>query len=250
MSDSVIEFRSVSKKFTYLKHRPDSLKGLFLSLTNGEYFNMEREKKVILDDVSFSIGRGEIVGIMGRNGTGKSTLLRILCGIYQADEGTVVVKERIAAMVALGAGFHPELSGYENIFLNGAIMGIPRDELKRIAPQILEFSELGDQIHHAVKTYSSGMVVRLGFSVASHVDAPILVLDEVFGVGDEGFQRKCFARLDELFKSGRTMILVTHDPSQIKRFCKRCLVLENGKIVFDGSAEGGSKRYSELFGSS
>lgn len=248
MSSPVIEFRGVSKKFQYLKHRPNSLKSLFLSLVTGQYFKIEREKKVILDDVSFTINRGEIVGIMGRNGTGKSTMLRILCGIYHADKGSVIVKERIAAMVALGAGFHPELSGYENIFLNGAIMGIPRNELKKMAPTILEFSELGNQIHHPVKTYSTGMILRLGFAVASHVDAPIIVLDEILGVGDEGFQKKCFARMEELFQSGRTLILVTHDPRQIEKFCKRCLVLENGKIVYDGPPAGGSRRYSELFG--
>ena len=126
---------------------------------------------------------------MGRNGTGKSTTLRILSGIYQPDSGEVIVRERVAPLVALGAGFHSELSGYENIFLNGAIMGIPRSELKALAKEIIEFSELGRHIDYPVKNYSTGMILRLGFSVAAFVDAPILVLDEILGVGDSGFQK-------------------------------------------------------------
>jgi ABC-type polysaccharide/polyol phosphate transport system ATPase subunit len=246
--DTVVEFRNVSKSFSYLPGRPTSLKSLFISMAKGSYFALQREKKVVLDDVSFKIQRGEVVGIMGRNGTGKSTLLRILSGIYQPDSGEVVVKERIAPLVALGAGLHGDLSGYENIFLNSAILGIPRSAIFRLLPAIIDFSELGNQIYHPVKTYSSGMVLRLGFSIASHVDAPIVILDEVLGVGDEGFQTKCYRKLEEMFGSGRTIILVTHDPLQIQKFCKRCMLLENGKVIYDGPAGGGAQRYSELFG--
>ena len=247
MNPPVIEFRDVSKTFSYVKNRPTSLKSLFLSVAKGSYFSLDREQKVVLHKVSFNIQSGETVGIMGRNGTGKSTLLRILSGIYKADSGEVIVRKRIAPLVALGAGIHPDLSGYENIFLNGAILGIPRASLKEIVPQIVEFSELGNQIHHPVKSYSSGMILRLGFSVASHVDAPIVILDEILGVGDEGFQRKCFAKMDEMFNSGRTIILVTHDPQQIARYCKRALILENGHLVYDGPAAASSQHYSNLF---
>lgn len=247
MMDPVVEFKNVSKAFHYIRNRPNSLKSFFLSLMDGSYSKLERETKTVLDNVSFSIKRGEVVGIMGRNGAGKSTMLRILSGIYHPDEGQVIVKERIAPMVAIGAGVHPDLTGYENIFLNSAILGIPRSTILRSVDQIVEFSELGNQIHHLVKTYSSGMNLRLGFSIAAHMDAPIVILDEVLGVGDEGFQRKCFKKLEELFASGRTIILVTHDPEQICRFCKRCLVLEEGHIVYDGPALNGSQRYSQMF---
>jgi ABC-2 type transport system ATP-binding protein len=246
--DTVVEFRNVSKKFSYTHGRPTSLKTLFLSLMDRSYFSLPRENKVVLNNVSFKVQRGEVLGIMGRNGTGKSTMLRIISGIYQPDSGDVIVKERIAPLVALGAGLHGDLSGYENIFLNCAILGIPRANINNSLQAIIDFSELGVQIHHPVKTYSSGMILRLGFSIASHVDAPIVILDEVLGVGDEGFQRKCFKKLEDMFKSGRTIILVTHDASQIQRFCKRCIVLEGGHAVYDGPPEGGAQRYSELFG--
>jgi ABC-type polysaccharide/polyol phosphate transport system ATPase subunit len=247
MSDVAIEFRGVSKAFTYNINQPRSLKTLLVSLTSGEYFRLERTRKVVLDNVDFKINRGEIVGIMGRNGTGKSTLMRILSGIYSVDSGEVTVNGRVAPMIAMGAGFHPELSGYENIFLNGAILGIPRSELLRLVPKIIEFSELESDMDKPVKNYSTGMLLRLGFSVASHIEAPILLLDEVLGVGDAGFVGKCFAKLQELFQSGRTVVMVTHDPQQVIKYCKRCLVLENGKLIFDGDTENGTARYIKLF---
>lgn len=247
MNDTVIEFENVSKRFSYIYGRPTTLKTTFISMMKGHYFALPKETKTILDKVSFKICQGEVVGIMGRNGTGKSTLLRILSGIYRPDSGKVTVKGRIAPLIAMGAGLHGELSGYENIFLNCAILGIPRAAVQDLVPQIIGFSELGSQIYHPVKTYSSGMFLRLGFSIACHVDAPIVVLDEVLGVGDEGFQRKCFRKLEEMFTSGKTIVLVTHDPGQIARFCKRCIVLEDGKLIFDGDAGGGAQRYSQLF---
>ncbi len=248
MSLPLVEFRNVSKTFHYVRNRPSSLKSTFVSLANGEYFKLQRSSKTVLSKVSFSINRGEVVGVMGRNGTGKSTLLRILCGIYQPDSGEVIVRERIAPLVALGAGFHNELSGYENILLNGAILGMSRQRLNELIPEIVEFSELGEEIYYPIKNYSSGMVVRLGFSVACHLDAPIIVLDEVLGVGDEGFQRKCMRKIEKFFSEGRTVIMVTHDPQAMQRFCKRCLVLEQGQLVFDGPTQGGSRSYSSLFG--
>ena len=247
MSTPVVEFKNVSKTFTYIQNRPESIKELAISLLKNKYFYLKKEKKVILDNVSFKINRGEIVAIMGRNGTGKSTTLRILSGIYQPDSGEVIVRERVAPMVALGAGFHAELSGYENIFLNGSIMGIPRSDLKALAAQIIEFSELGPNINYPIKNYSTGMILRLGFSVAAFVDAPILVLDEVLGVGDAGFQRKCLKKIDELFRSGRTIILVTHDPNVARQFCHRCMVLDQGKLVFDGSVQTGGQMYQDMF---
>jgi ABC-type polysaccharide/polyol phosphate transport system ATPase subunit len=247
MSLPVVEFRNVSKTFSYVKGRPESMKELAISVFNGRYFKLEREKKVVLDDVSFKIYPGEVVAIMGRNGTGKSTMMRILSGIYQPDNGDVIVRERIAAMVALGAGFHPELSGYENIFLNGSIIGIPRSDLLKLAEQIIEFSELGSHINYPLKTYSSGMILRLGFSVGAFVDAPIMVLDEILGVGDAGFQRKCLNKISELFHSGRTIILVTHDFNVAEQFCNRCMVLDGGKLIYDGPTLKGSQVYQDMF---
>ncbi len=248
MIDSVIEFNNVSKAFVHLRDRPKSMKSILVSACRGDLRSrFKGERKIVLQNVSFKIRRGETVGIMGRNGTGKSTLLRMLCGIYQPDSGQITVTERIAPLIALGAGFHPDLSGYENIYLSAAILGIPRSVTKTLIPEILQFAELGDEIYDPVKNYSSGMMMRLGFSVASHLDAPILVLDEVLSVGDEGFQKKCFKKIDELFRSGRTVILVTHDPKQVKRFCQRCLVFENGSLLFDGDPEAGTQVYSGLF---
>lgn len=247
MSRPVVEFRNVSKSFTYVKDRPESMKELAISIAKGRYFNLKRETKVVLDNVSFQINSGEIVAIMGRNGTGKSTTMRILAGIYQADSGEVIVRERVAPMVALGAGFHHELSGYENIFLNGSILGIPRAELKAMANKIIEFSELGSHIHYPLKNYSTGMILRLGFSVAAFVDAPILVLDEILGVGDAGFQRKCLKKIDEMFRSGRTIVLVTHDPNVARHFCHRCIVLDEGKAIFDGDVFAGGQIYQDMF---
>lgn len=247
MKRPAVEFQNVSKKFTYSPNRPDNLKDTFISMMNGSYFRMARHEKVVLDNVSFQIQHGEAVAIMGRNGTGKSTMLRILSGIYASDKGQVILDGRVAPMVALGVGFHGELSGYENIFLNGSILGIPRSDLKALANQIVEFSELGRDIHYPVKNYSSGMAMRLGFSVAAFVDAPILALDEILTVGDEGFQKKCLMKIHELFKSGRTILLVTHDPKLAQTFCSRCLVLESGKVIYDGSPLGGTQTYSEMF---
>lgn len=243
----MVELRDVSKAFEYVKDRPQSIKSLLVSLSNGSYFKLEKQRKVVLDHVSFQIRSGEILGLMGRNGTGKSTLLRILSGIYQADSGKVTVNGTIAPLVALGAGFHNDLSGYENIFLNGAILGIERKELIRLAPAIIEFAELKDQIHVPIKNYSSGMILRLGFSVAVHVSAPILLLDEVIGVGDAGFQAKCHEKILELFRQGRTVVIVTHDPEAVRKYCTRCIVLDGGRVVFDGEASSGADVYSRLF---
>lgn len=248
MSQKVmIELKNVSKAFVYVKDRPQSIKSLLVQISNGSYFRLKKERKVVLENVSFQITTGEIVGLMGRNGTGKSTLLRILSGIYKADSGRMQVNGTIAPLVALGAGFHNDLSGYENIFLNGAILGIERKELIRLAPSIIEFAELADQIHLPIKNYSSGMILRLGFSVAVHVEAPILLLDEVIGVGDAGFQAKCLAKIQELFNQGRTVVIVTHDPETVRRFCTRCIVMESGKVIFDGKASEGADVYSRLF---
>lgn len=201
----------------------------------------------VLDGVSFEIYPGEVVGIMGRNGAGKSTLFRLLTGIYRPDSGRIQVREKMAALIGLGAGFHGDLTGYENIFLNASVIGFSRAQITGVVDKIIEFSELGEHIHVPVKNYSSGMILRLGFSIASHVDAPVILLDEILGVGDEGFQRKSLAKILEMIRSGRTVILVTHDSEAVLKHCTRCIVLDGGKIVYGGEVAGGVATYKGLF---
>jgi ABC-type polysaccharide/polyol phosphate transport system ATPase subunit len=184
---------------------------------------------------------------MGRNGAGKSTLLKLIAGIYFPSSGSIKVSGQIAPLIELGAGFHPELSGYENIFLNAAILGHGRKASMDALPRILEFSELSEKIYMPVKNYSSGMLVRLAFSIAVNFPAPILLIDEILAVGDAGFQAKCLQKIDELHKEGRTIILITHDPSAVMRHCNRCIVIEKQEKIYDGTPEEGSRIYREIF---
>ncbi|NJM10077.1 MAG: ABC transporter ATP-binding protein [Bdellovibrionaceae bacterium] len=173
--------------------------------------------------------------------------MKIISGIYQPNQGTVHVRGRLAPVLELGAGFADELSGYDNIFLNSSILGYSRAESLLKTDKIIEFSELGDQIHDAVRNYSSGMLVRLAFSIACHLDAQLLLFDEVMAVGDLGFQRKCMEKIGELNRAGASIVLVSHSPNQIASVCNRCLLIDNGHIIFDGSAQTGSEQYKELF---
>lgn len=245
--EPVISVRNLKKEFSVLTDRPTDLKSYLVRLCTLRFSSKQRSHMKVLDGVSFDIYPGEIVGIMGRNGTGKSTLFRLLSGIYSPDSGTIRVTQKMAALVGLGAGFHPELTGYENIFLNGSVIGFSRAQIHAIADKIVEFSELGDQIRLPVKNYSNGMILRLGFSIAAHIDAQILLLDEILGVGDEGFQRKSLNKLLELIRSGRTIVIVTHDSNSVLAHCTRCLVMDHGKILFDGKPAEGVARYSALF---
>lgn len=243
----VISVKNLKKEFSFLDDRPKNIKEMLVRLSRGALFAGRRHRHKVLDGVSFDIFPGEIVGIMGRNGTGKSTLLRLLCGIYSPDSGKITVTQKVAALVGLGAGFHTDLTGYENIFLNAAVIGFGRAQIHKLAEEIIEFSELGEQIRMPVRNYSSGMVMRLGFSIAAHVDAPILLLDEILGVGDEGFQAKSLQKLLDLMRSGRTVVLITHDARSILSHCTRCIVLEKGQLIFDGLPADGVNAYSALF---
>lgn len=184
-----------------------------------------------LEDVTFSVEPGEMVGVIGRNGSGKSTLLKVIAGLLQPGAGSVAVKGRVAALLELGAGFHPEISGLDNVMINGVMMGLKRREVRNRLDQIVRFAELEDFIHEPVKTYSSGMYIRLGFSVAVHVDADILLVDEVLAVGDEAFSRKCIQRIQELQREGVAVIFVSHDLALVRRLCRRALWLREGKAV-------------------
>ena len=190
-----------------------------------------------LNDVSFSVQRGEIIGIIGTNGSGKSTLLKVISGIFKPTNGTVITAGRVAPMLELGSGFDYELSGSENIFLNGAIMGYSEEFLKRKYDEIIEFAELGEFIHQPLKTYSSGMMMRLAFSVATLVDPEILIVDEILAVGDERFQEKSRKRMMNLMNGGTTVLMVSHNLNQIRDMCSRAIWLDKGKVRNDGETK-------------
>ncbi len=223
----------VNMNFRLNKNRTTSLKEWTITLLKHD---LTYEDFFALKDVSFSMPRGQILGLIGTNGSGKSTLLKVISGIYKPTDGTVRVTGRISPMVELGSGFDMELSGRENIFLNGAILGYDEWFLKDKYDEILEFSELQNFINQPLKTYSSGMLMRLAFSVASIVEPDILIVDEILSVGDEKFQAKSLARMNHLIKSGATVIFVSHNLKQIQKFCNRVIWLERGRIRMDGNA--------------
>ena len=187
-----------------------------------------------LDDISFDVGRGEAVGLIGSNGSGKSTLLKIAAGILRPTAGDIEVSGRVAALIELGAGFHPEISGRENIFINGAVLGLSKREIEERFDSIVEFSGLADFIEEPVKNYSSGMYVRLGFAVAIHTDPDVLMVDEVLSVGDEAFAHKCLRRIEEFLARGKTLLLVSHSLELIEQVCDRALWLDRGHLRLDG----------------
>lgn len=199
-----------------------------------------------LRDVSFSINRGETVGIIGRNGAGKSTLLQIICGILTPTSGTLAIHGRIAALLELGAGFNPEFTGRENVFLNGAVLGLSQQEIKNRFDEIASFADIGGFLEQPVKTYSSGMYVRLAFAVATCVDPDILIVDEALAVGDVKFQAKCFRRFEELIGGGTTILFVTHSTEQIVRHCSWSILLENAVIKEMGESKKVSNHYLDL----
>lgn len=187
-----------------------------------------------LKDVSFEVHKGEAVGIIGRNGAGKSTLLKVLSRITEPSAGKVTIKGRVASLLEVGTGFHPELTGRENVYLNGAILGMTRAEIKRKFDEIVAFAEVEQYLDTPVKRYSSGMNLRLAFAVAAHLEPEILVIDEVLAVGDAEFQKKCLGKMGDVSYAGRTVLFVSHNMKAIERLCKRCIVIDHGKIAFDG----------------
>jgi ABC-2 type transport system ATP-binding protein len=194
-----------------------------------------------VDDVSFTIEQGESVGLMGLNGSGKSTLLKLINGVMRPEGGAVQTRGRIAGLIATGAGFHPQLTGRENIFLNAAVLGMTEAETRRKFDDIAEFAELGKFLDSPVGHYSSGMSSRLGFSVAIHVDSDIFLADEVLAVGDKPFKTKCLEKMQEIRQSGRTLVYVSHAAGSVRKMCDRVIVLEKGKLGFDGGVAAGIK---------
>lgn len=196
-----------------------------------------------LKDINFEVKQGEVLGIIGKNGAGKSTLLKILSQITSPTIGEIKIKGRIAALLEVGTGFHPELTGRENIFLNGAVLGMSKVEIKNKFDEIVDFSGIGKYIDTPVKRYSSGMLVRLGFAVAAHLEPEILIVDEVLAVGDVEFQNKCLGKMNEVSKSGRTIIFVSHNMQAISQLCSRAILLENGTLTYNGNVKDAVKKY-------
>lgn len=213
------------------KEDPNSKIGQRTDIKMGERF-------LALDDVSFEVKRGEAVGIIGHNGAGKSTLLKLLSRVTAPSKGTISYNGRIASMLEVGTGFHPELTGRENVYMNGAILGMTKAEIDKKFDQIVEFAEMEKFIDTPVKRYSSGMYVKLAFSVAAHLDSEIMVMDEVLAVGDMKFQQKCLGKMGDAANSeGRTVLYVSHNMNTIRQLCTRCIVLEHGRLIFDGDVE-------------
>ena len=226
-----LKFSNVSKRYL-LKSGSGASRG---EAWSGLRWPASRAELWALRDVNFEIAEGEAVGIVGHNGAGKSTILKLLSRITAPTRGEITIRGRISALVEVGCGFHPELTGRENIFLSGSILGMKNSEITRKVESIIEFSGVRDYIDMAVKKYSSGMYVRLGFSIAAHLDPDILLLDEVLAVGDAAFQIKCLDRIGELRQSGRTIVFITHDLAALTRLCDRAMLIEHGKLVLAGS---------------
>lgn len=244
-SNNAVEVRNIKKSFYLPNHKNDSIKRAITQAfkkkdKGGNTFNA-------LNGISFDIEKGDFFGILGRNGSGKSTLLKIIAQIYQPTSGSVKTQGKVVSFIELGVGFKPELSGRENVYLNGALLGFSRKEIDAMYDDIVEFAELEKFMGQRLKNYSSGMKVRLAFSVAIRAKADILILDEVLAVGDAAFQKKCKDYFKTLKDEHKTVILVTHSMGNVKEFCNKAIVIEKGKIAFEGGAEEAAEAYDKLF---
>jgi len=242
-SKPAIKVTSVSKDFVLPHEKQSSVKQSLINLKSGR----TKEVQHALKDISFEVKKGEFFGIVGRNGSGKSTLLKILAGIYRSTEGAVTVNGSLVPFIELGVGFNPELSGRDNIFLNGALLGFSREEIGEMYDDIVGFAELERFMDQKLKNYSSGMQVRLAFSIAIKAQSDILLIDEVLAVGDADFQRKCFEYFRSLKKDKKTVVLVTHDMSAIREYCDRALLINDSVVEAVGSAEEIATKYNRLF---
>ena len=232
-NDIAIRVNHVYKSFNVYYDRANTLKErlLFFGKRN------RKEKRKILNDINVNIRKGETVALIGVNGSGKSTLLKLMTKIIYPNKGTIETKGKLTSLLELGAGFHPDFSGKENIYFNASIFGLTRKEIDDRLEKIIEFSELGEYIDNPVRTYSSGMYMRLAFSVAINVDAEILLIDEILSVGDQHFQEKCFEKMRQLRKEGKTMVFVTHSMESVKQLCDRAIWLYDGQVKMDGNTE-------------
>ncbi|MGA3318465.1 MAG: ABC transporter ATP-binding protein [Candidatus Korobacteraceae bacterium] len=233
MSSSLVPIRleNITQRFRVIQERADTLRELFSKFFRHEshYHDFDAVK-----NVTFEVPHGQMLGLIGRNGSGKSTLLKIVAGVYRPTAGKVKVRGSLAPLIELGAGFHHELTGRENILLNGLLMGYSRRQMQEREERIVEFAEIGDFIDAPVKQYSSGMYMRLAFSVATEIDPDILLIDEILAVGDAPFQQKCFERIQSFRRAGKTIMFVTHSMNQIAQYCDRAILIDRGTIMADG----------------
>lgn len=245
MSDAVIKVEHISKNFVLPQEKKDSIKravtGLFKAKAKGS------EIQHALKDVSFEVKKGEFFGIVGRNGSGKSTLLKMLAGIYQPSKGSLSTEGKLVPFIELGVGFNPELTGRENVYLNGALLGFSFKEMQAMYDEIVTFAELERFMDQKLKNYSSGMQVRLAFSLATRAHADILLVDEVLAVGDAAFQRKCFEYFKELKANKKTVVFVTHDMNAVKEYCDRAMLIDQSEVQHIGSPQDIAREYSMLF---
>lgn len=244
--DIAVAVKKLGKSFRLPHEQHSGIKQLFVSFFRK---NKKRgyETQHVLNDISFEIKKGDFFGIVGRNGSGKSTLLKVLAGIYTPDHGKVEINGSLIPFIELGVGFNPELTGRENVYLNGALLGFGREEMNAMYDDIVAFAELERFMDQRLKNYSSGMQVRLAFSIAIKADVDILVLDEVLAVGDEAFQRKCFQYFAKLKKDKKTVILVTHSMDSVQQFCTKALMIEKGEILTIGNPAKVAQKYREIF---
>lgn len=241
-SRPAVEVTSLCKTFVLPQHRNTSLKQTIINFTKRSNVITQ----TVLDDISFEVNEGDFFGIVGRNGSGKSTLLKILAGVYSPTKGGVTMNGRLTPFIELGVGFNPELSGRDNVFLNGALLGFTHKDMEEMYEDIVDFAELEPFMDQKLKNYSSGMQVRLAFSIAIKAKNEILIFDEVLAVGDEAFQRKCFDIFEKYKAEKQTLILVTHDMETVKKFCNRAMLLNNGRIMELGDPRSVAEKYSQL----
>jgi lipopolysaccharide transport system ATP-binding protein len=244
MNEPVIIFDNVSKSYPFYHHITGGIKNFLFHLPKA-LSSIKNSRYEVLKNISFEVCKGESLGIIGRNGAGKSTTLGLIAGVLIPTKGEVIVKGKISPLLELGGGFHPELTGKENILLNGVLLGLTRNQVKSKMDEIIEFSELGDFIYQPIRTYSSGMYARLGFSVVAHLDPEILLIDEVLAVGDMEFQKKCLNKMTSFKKSGVTMVFVSHSKEYVERICDRVIWIDNQSIRMVGSPKDVVLNYSE-----
>ena len=241
MRDTVISFKNVTKIYKLYSSTRKRLMGIFLK-------NIKYKKKKAVDDVSFEIKRGDSVALFGKNGAGKSTVLKMITGVSFPTSGEITVNGRVSALLELTSGFDQEFSGRENIYLKGHILGLSDKEIKELEPTIIEFSELGDYIDQPVRTYSSGMKSRLGFAINVNIRPEILIVDEALSVGDTAFRLKCKEKVNEIIeKDNVTLLFVTHQTAVAEEFCTRGIVMKNGKLIFDGEVHEASEYYKKMY---
>lgn len=240
--DTIIEVLDVSMEFFTRDEKIDNLKELVVRLLRGK---AKRKSVKVLNNVSFSVKKGESIALIGHNGAGKSTLLKLIAEIYKPTKGTVKVRGKVAPLLNLGAGFDPESSAKENVYLNGAILGYSRKEIAKKYEEIVEFAELGDYMHIPIKNFSSGMVARLGFAIAIDVNPDILLVDEILSVGDENFRKKCARKVNELRERGVTFVIVSHNMGQVKSLCQKAIWIENSEVMAYGDVNEVCEKYQK-----